>query len=149
MRSLLFFTFFISILLYLNSVPIRLIGPKEGLVETFDKCVMDSSTAPCYYHIRSSGNLVVEIINDKEYDNMINNRSYNKIYSYNLEPKVSYSINLNIRYSMINGTCHIVTWNNNNYSVISKWGYGFPVYLKIISYNMRYGDRKRTVLQYN
>jgi hypothetical protein len=144
MKAIILFLILFGFLFYRNPIPIRLIGAGEKIVDTFKQCVEHSSSAPSFYYIRSSANLTIEIINDKEYINLMNNRSYDVVHTYILEPMISYRINLNHKYSIINGTCHIVTSNNNPYFIVARWGYGFPIYLKQIMYGVR--DIKDNIL---
>jgi len=144
MKEFLFFVVLMGYLIYRTPGPVRNIYPASYVVDTFTHCTnrKEGLGTPIYYTITTSSYIVVDLLDDENYKNMTKTRNYTSIKTYDLAPMINYNINLTKYYHKINGTCHIVTRNNNGHIVFTKWRYLYPPLWKYILYIMS-KDRDR------
>jgi hypothetical protein len=107
------------------------IAPGDYVVDKFNNCTFGSFTAPVKYQIEGSGNIQVEMLSDKGFENKTNLMAYSTVKTYNLQGYNLYSIDLSKNYHLINGKCYIVTENRSRNGVIIRRKY---IYRKIWKY---------------
>jgi len=136
MRSLVFLLVIVGFVIFRNQ-SLRNIFPGSYIVDKFNRCTneTDNFVAPTAYIITPSyGNITVFLMDDENYYNMECGYNYTTIKTYHLKSMINYHINLTKHYHNINGPCHIVTKNNNDYHLAINSKYLYPPFWKHLIY---------------
>ena len=121
---------------------LEIVPSNSFIVDEFEKCNNDTNNyfVPLTYVIESFSDIKVKLISK-------NLALLNQI-EYKLEKMVLYKINLYKHYHKINGSCSVVTINDNNFPVMIRRRYEYQPLLKYLFYISSKEDEYRRYLGY-
>jgi len=107
---------------------LEIVPANSFIVDEFEKCNNDTNNyfVPLTYVIESFSDIRVKLVSK--------NLTLSDQIDYKLEKMVLYKINLEKHYHKINGSCSVVTINDNNFPVMIRRRYEYQPLLKYLFY---------------